>query len=374
MSIGTNISELRREMGLTQQQLAEKLGVSGQSVSKWENDVCAPDVAQFPQLAELFGVSIDRLYGFRLADGEEARALIDRADKCETLEENIAMLKAGLEKYPNSPELKTALATSWLSLSLVRDHEEKREEAEKAREACIRLCRELIRSCGDRQRVDEAFDVLRRAYVYAGEYERALDCIERLSPEAWQLRIVGKAQVLMQRGDKELMRFGQRQIFTLWLTMDSLLMMMVSVYYSQDARRALAFSEVREKLLSLFDLVCPDFYAPRKFMAADTWAKLQRALEDKEGCLAALRRQMALGLQCKAAAKLEDHHLATRNWIFFDQLKEDPEMQEDWMPIPNLPAHLEKYEGFLGDDEGFRSLKAEMEMKEKSGSGTALRA
>ena len=94
MSIGTNISELRRAKGLTQQQLAEKLGVSGQSVSKWENDVCAPDVGQFPLLAELFGVSIDRLYGFRLASGEEAEALVDQADECETLEENIAMLKA----------------------------------------------------------------------------------------------------------------------------------------------------------------------------------------------------------------------------------------------------------------------------------------
>ena len=367
MSIGTNISELRRAKGLTQQQLAEKLGVSGQSVSKWENDVCAPDVGQFPLLAELFGVSIDRLYGFRLSGGEEARAIVDRADRCESLEENIATLKAGLEQYPNDPQLKIALAMSWLSLSVVRDYEKKTGEAEEARETCICLCRELIRSCGDRQRVDEALEVLRRAYVYAGEYERALDCIERLSPEAWQLRIVGKAQVLMQRDDKELMRFGQRQIFTLWLTMDTLLMMMVSGYYSRDARRALAFSEVREKLLSLFDLVCPDFFASRKFTAADTWAKLQRALEDKEGCLAALRRQMALGLQCKAAASLEDHQLAARNWIFFDQWKDDPEMQEEWMPIPNLSAHLMKYEDFLGDDEGFRSLKAEMEMKEKSG-------
>ena len=367
MSIGRNISELRREKGLTQQQLAEKLRVSGQSVSKWENDVCAPDVGQFPQLAELFGVSIDRLYGFRPASEEEARALIDRADRCDTLEENIAMLKSGLEKYPNSPEIKTALATSWLSLSFVREHEKKTEEAENAREACIRLCRELIRSCGDRQRVDVALDVLRRAYVLAGDFERALDCMDRLSPEAWQLRIIGRAQVLMQRGDDELMRFGQRQVFTLWQTMDHLLMMMVSGYYTRDARRALAFSEVREKLLSLFDLVCPDFYAARKFVAADTWAKLQRATEDKEGCLAALRRQMALGEQCRAVAGLKDHQIAARNGLFFDQLKDDPEMQEEWMPIPNLPRHLEKYEDFLGDDEGFRSLKEEMKMKEKSG-------
>ena len=361
MSIGTNISELRREKGLTQQQLAEKLGVSGQSVSKWENDVCAPDVAQFPQLAELFGVSIDRLFGFRLSDGEEAEAIVDRADKCETLEESIAMLKAGLEKFPNSPRLKTALAMSWLSLSRVRDYTKKTGEAAEAREQCVRLCREVIRSSGDRGQVDDALELLRRVCMDAGEIEQALGYLEQMSPDAWQLRIIGKAQALLQRFDAELDRFGQRELLKLWLTMDQLISFMVNGYCQRDARRALAFAELRETLLALFDRVCPDFCASRKFLAADTRAKLLRAAEDKEGCLEALRRQMALGLQCQAVAGLEDHRLGKRNWLFFDRLEEDTEMQEEWMPIPNLSDYLAKYREFFGDDAGFRELLEEME-------------
>ena len=361
MSIGRNISELRREKGLTQQQLAEKLGVSGQSISKWENDVCAPDVGQFPLLAELFGVSIDRLYGFRLTSGEEAREIIERADRCDSLEENIAVLKTGLEKHPNSPELKTALAMSWLSLSWVRDYTKKPEEAAEAREKCVRLCREVVRSCGDRGQVDEALELLRRVSMDTGEIEQALGYLEQLSPEAWQLRIVGKAQALLQRGDAELERFGQRELLKLWLTMDQLISFMVNGYCPRDARRALGFAELRETLLTLFDRVCPDFYASRKFLAADTHAKLLRAAEDREGCLAALRRQMARGLECQAVARLEDHRIGTRNWLFFDRLNECPEVQEEWVTIPDLSPYLTKYEEFFGENEDFLALKTKME-------------
>lgn len=361
MSIGRNISELRREKGLTQQQLAEKLGVSGQSVSKWENDVCAPDVGQFPLLAELFGVSIDRLYGFRLSDGEEEQAIVDKADKLDSLEENIAFLKENLEKYPNSSRLKTALAMSWLSLSWVRDYTKKPEEAAEARDQCVRLCREVVRSCGDRGQVDEALELLRRASMAAGEIEQALGYLEQLSPEAWQLRIIGKAQTLLQRGDAELERFGQRELLKLWLTMDQLISFLVSGYCPRDARRALAFAEIRETLLTLFDRVSPDFYASRKFIAADTQAKLLRAAEAKEECLAALRRQMARGLECQAVARLEDHRIGTRNWLFFDRLKEYPEMQEEWVTISDLSAYLTKYEEFFGENEDFQALKKKME-------------
>ena len=278
------------------------------------------------------------------------------------------MLKAGLERFPNSPRLKVALAMSWLSLSRVRGYVKKAEEAETARKECLRLCREVTHSCGDRAKVDEALEIMRQVSMDVGEVEQALGYLDQLSPEAWQLRITGKAQALLQRGDAELARFGQRELLKLWLTMDQLISFMVNGYCQWDARRALAFAELRETLLALFDWVCPDFYASRKFLAADTRAKLLRAAEDKEGCLEALRRQMELGKQCRAIAGQEDHRLGTRNWLFFDRLNEEPEIQEEWMPIPNLSAHLMKYEDFLGDDEAFRTLKAEMEMKEKTGS------
>ena len=66
MTIGQNICHLRKSANMTQAKLAEKLGVTEQSVSKWENDVCNPDVSIIPVIAKLFNISIDRIFGFHL--------------------------------------------------------------------------------------------------------------------------------------------------------------------------------------------------------------------------------------------------------------------------------------------------------------------
>jgi len=60
-TLGGRISALRREKGITQDQLAEAMGVSPQAVSKWENDISCPDISMLPQLADYFQVSIDEL-------------------------------------------------------------------------------------------------------------------------------------------------------------------------------------------------------------------------------------------------------------------------------------------------------------------------
>ena len=60
--VGNNIKRLRLEKHLTQNKLARKLGVSYQAVSKWENNICAPDIALLPAIANLFEVSIDSLF------------------------------------------------------------------------------------------------------------------------------------------------------------------------------------------------------------------------------------------------------------------------------------------------------------------------
>ena len=60
-TIGNRIQKYRKEKGLTQEELAEKLGLSSQAVSKWENDVSCPDIATLPQLCKLLGVTADEL-------------------------------------------------------------------------------------------------------------------------------------------------------------------------------------------------------------------------------------------------------------------------------------------------------------------------
>ena len=68
MKLNEQISFLRRERGITQEELARALGVSNQSVSKWESAQCCPDISLLPEIADYFGVSVDALMGHRGAD------------------------------------------------------------------------------------------------------------------------------------------------------------------------------------------------------------------------------------------------------------------------------------------------------------------
>ena len=61
MTIGKRIALLRKEKGLTQEELATHMGVSPQAVSKWENDQTCPDISALPKLARLLGVTVDEL-------------------------------------------------------------------------------------------------------------------------------------------------------------------------------------------------------------------------------------------------------------------------------------------------------------------------
>lgn len=73
MTIGMQIAGFRKKYSMTQETLAQKLGVTNQAVSKWESDICCPDVMLLPKLAEIFEISLDELFG-RQAPKQEASA------------------------------------------------------------------------------------------------------------------------------------------------------------------------------------------------------------------------------------------------------------------------------------------------------------
>ena len=62
--IGLNIARKRKELGYTQQRLAEKLNISFQAVSKWEKGAAAPDISLLPQIAHILNTSVDALVGY----------------------------------------------------------------------------------------------------------------------------------------------------------------------------------------------------------------------------------------------------------------------------------------------------------------------
>ena len=62
-TLGDRIKFHRKRLGMTQEQLAVRMGVSAQAVSKWENNLSCPDISVLPDLADVFGISVDELLG-----------------------------------------------------------------------------------------------------------------------------------------------------------------------------------------------------------------------------------------------------------------------------------------------------------------------
>ena len=105
MKIGEQIKRLRKERNMTQEQLAEKIGVSFQAVSKWENDISLPDVATLPIIAGFFGVSMDTIFDY---DAEKnAEKALEIAKQTWTLRESNpelgkSIIFEGLKQYPEN--------------------------------------------------------------------------------------------------------------------------------------------------------------------------------------------------------------------------------------------------------------------------------
>ena len=60
-TFGNLVTQLRKAKGMTQADLAEKMGITDKAVSKWERDLSYPDIASIPHLAEILGVTVDEL-------------------------------------------------------------------------------------------------------------------------------------------------------------------------------------------------------------------------------------------------------------------------------------------------------------------------
>ena len=72
-TLGMMIASLRKENGMTQFELAEKMGVTDKAVSKWERDLSCPDVNTIPKLAEAFGISVDELMQIKAESQNESK-------------------------------------------------------------------------------------------------------------------------------------------------------------------------------------------------------------------------------------------------------------------------------------------------------------
>lgn len=119
MNLGNSLFHARKKCGLSQEAVAEKLGVSRQTISKWETDETLPDIRQSKQMAMLYNVSLDELIAFDV-DVKEIERIIETTG--EELEAKIDWTSAWGKKYPillsYQNEVNTANYAARLSIML----------------------------------------------------------------------------------------------------------------------------------------------------------------------------------------------------------------------------------------------------------------
>ena len=124
-AMGQIIKKLRKGRGFTQEELAERLGVTYQAISKWENDSGMPDISQIVPLATIFDVSTDFLFGIdHTSETEDALKIVSTANsiqeygKLDTYLKSYDILMEGLKRYPNNYLITFNCMNLGVSLSL----------------------------------------------------------------------------------------------------------------------------------------------------------------------------------------------------------------------------------------------------------------
>ena len=149
MTIGATIKKLRQEQDVTQEQLAEALGITSRAVSQWERDRTAPDISQLPALANFFDVTTDYLLGVDVRCKEEAvRKILKTVQSFQAQgdqESTIRFLREHLKTYPNEPDLLTHLAIALRSYYFSQGKADTEELKKEKSDEIIALCERALK-------------------------------------------------------------------------------------------------------------------------------------------------------------------------------------------------------------------------------------
>lgn len=125
MTLGNSLYQARKKNGLSQEETAEKLGVSRQTISKWETDETLPDIRQAKKLAGLYHLSLDELIAFD-ADVKEIQEIIENTT--EEMEKKVDWTKVWGKKYPVLTTYRQTVETAGYEASLKEMMERLRRE------------------------------------------------------------------------------------------------------------------------------------------------------------------------------------------------------------------------------------------------------
>lgn len=235
IKIGEKIKLLRKQKNISQEVLAQYLGVSFQSVSKWENETTMPDITMVPAIASFFGVSTDELFDFNLMEIElHVEEICKESWQYRDTDpaKSEAILREGLKKFPGNDILLNNL------LYTMRTPERAAE--------VITLCKSLIESTKLDDVKYDALRILAETYKEQGEYELVKVTLDKI-PELYFTKLELQAELL--EGEE----MAEVAIKQLGLSLDSAVKMaqlLTSYYeYAGDSTKVDSYKTITQSAL-----------------------------------------------------------------------------------------------------------------------------
>lgn len=184
MKLGEKIKTLRKQKNISQEVLAQYLGVTFQAVSKWENGTTMPDVATIPAIASFFGVSTDELFDFNLYETQkQVEAICHEAYKYRFTDgaKSEKILRDGLQRFPGNDIILN-------NLLYTMDYTDRADEV-------ITLCKALMESTRDDSVKYDACRILSSCYKENGHDELVKPTLE-IIPEIYFTKLELMATLL----------------------------------------------------------------------------------------------------------------------------------------------------------------------------------
>lgn len=181
LRIAENIMKLRKQKGITQEELANFLGVTKASVSKWENGQSMPDIILLPEIATYFDVTVDQLMGYepQLSKEQIQKLYGELGEQFAQLpfEEAFAKSEAYVRKYYSCYPFLLQIGILWLNHYMLADGQERQVEI---LEKLLTLCNHILEDCTDPRICSDVLGVKASADLMCGRPQDVIDGIEDL--------------------------------------------------------------------------------------------------------------------------------------------------------------------------------------------------
>ena len=185
INIAGNLKRLRKQKGITQEALAEFIGVSFQAVSKWERNEGYPDITILPVIANYFNVTLDELVGMNEIKDQkhlqDVLTIIQQNYVNGKISDNITLLREELKAFPENYQLLSELARSLTMLQTDSDTELKN------RKEAVDICERILTYCTDVDIRNHVQANLCFYYDWIGKNDKALEQAQKL-PSMWECK------------------------------------------------------------------------------------------------------------------------------------------------------------------------------------------